>query len=177
MIGLWGADTRPHSWSEDEWHDCCGGELPNDRKVTFCLKIPLLGFHPPGTAVHESDNVLARLFTETLISSEDWRQVSITCSMGYNRKNEDGFYIRCGVSTGIYYVKRARSTTVFSMTALHTHTHTHTHTHICVCIWGFRVVPGVKNLPANSGDARNSGEVDLIPGSERALRVGSGNPL
>ena len=127
VIGLWGADTRPHSWSEDEWHHCCGGELPNDRKVTFCLKIPLLGFHPPGTAVHESDDVLARLFTETLISSEDWRQVSITCSMGYNRKNEDGFYIRCGVSTGIYYVKRASSTTVFSMTALHTHTHTHTH--------------------------------------------------
>ena len=139
--------------------------------------------------MHESDDVLARLFTETLISSEDWRQASITCSMGYSRKNEDNFYIRCGVSTGIYYVKRARSTTVFSMTALgrtgalyiyiyiYIYIHTHTHTYICVCIWGFQVVPVVKNLPANSGDARNSGEVDLVPGSERALRVGSGNPL
>ena len=116
---------------------------PNDRKVTFCLKIPLLGFHPSGTAVHESDDVLARLFTEMLISSEDWRQASITCSMGYNRKNEDNFYIRCGVSTGIYYVKRARSTTVFSMTALgrtgalyiYIYIYTHTHTHIYLCLY------------------------------------------
>ena len=35
----------------------------------------------------------------------------------------------------------------------------------------------VKNPPANAGDARNSGDVDLIPGSERSPRVGSGNPL
>ena len=57
--------------------------------------------------------------------------------MGYGRKNEDGFYVRYGVSTGIYNVKKARSTTVFSMTALgrtghSTHTHTHTHTHTFV---------------------------------------------
>ena len=56
--------------------------------------------------------------------------------MGYGRKNEDGFYVRYGVSTGIYNVKKARSTTVFSMTALgrtgHS-THTHTHTRL---YWG-----------------------------------------
>ena len=32
----------------------------------------------------------------------------------------------------------------------------------------------VKNLPANAGDARDSG---LIPGSGRSLGVGNGNPL
>ena len=32
----------------------------------------------------------------------------------------------------------------------------------------------VKNLPANAGDAR---DMDLIPGSERFLGEGNGNPL
>ena len=32
----------------------------------------------------------------------------------------------------------------------------------------------VKNIPANAGDARVSG---LIPGLERSLGVGNGNPL
>ena len=32
----------------------------------------------------------------------------------------------------------------------------------------------IKNLPANAGDARNSG---LIPGSGRSPRVGNGTPL
>ena len=36
-----------------------------------------------------------------------------------------------------------------------------------------RVVPVVKNSPANEGDARGAGS---IPGSERSPRVGSDNP-
>jgi len=32
----------------------------------------------------------------------------------------------------------------------------------------------IKNLPANVGDARDAGS---IPGSERSLGVGNGNPL
>ena len=67
--------------------------------------------------------------------------------MGYSRKNEDSFYVRCGVSTEIYYVKKARSTTVLSMTALgrmghyiyiyiYIYTHTHTHAHIHMFVFG-----------------------------------------
>ena len=40
-----------------------------------------------------------------------------------------------------------------------------------------RSFPGgsvVKNLPANAGDAR---DLDSIPGLERSLEVGNGNPL
>ena len=37
-----------------------------------------------------------------------------------------------------------------------------------------QVVLVVKNLPANAGDARDSG---LIPGSGRSLGVGNGSPL
>lgn len=40
---------------------------PDDLKVTFCLKIALLGFHPADTAVRKSADVLARLLTETLM--------------------------------------------------------------------------------------------------------------
>ena len=37
-----------------------------------------------------------------------------------------------------------------------------------------QVVLVVKNLPANAGDARDTGS---IPGSGRSPRVGNGNPL
>ena len=33
---------------------------------------------------------------------------------------------------------------------------------------------GIKNPPANAGDSR---DVGLIPGSEKSLGVGNGNPL
>ena len=39
---------------------------------------------------------------------------------------------------------------------------------------GFSGGAVVKNLPANAGDARDSG---LIPGLGRSLGVGNGNPL
>ena len=39
---------------------------------------------------------------------------------------------------------------------------------------GFSGGAVVKNLPANAGDAR---DMDLIPGSERSLGEGNGNPL
>ena len=42
----------------------------------------------------------------------------------------------------------------------------------CYGIW--RVVLGIKNLPANAGDTRDAG---LTPGSGRCLRVGNGTPL
>ena len=39
---------------------------------------------------------------------------------------------------------------------------------------GFPGGAAVKNPPANAGD---TGDVGLIPGSGRSLRVGNGNPL
>ena len=48
------------------------------------------------------------------------------------------------------------------LTYKHTHTHTHTHTLLSL---GFLSGSVVKNLPANAGDARDSG---LIPGSGRS---------
>ena len=41
-------------------------------------------------------------------------------------------------------------------------------------LWASQVDLVVKNPPANAGDIRNQG---LIPGSERALGGGHGNPL
>ena len=41
-------------------------------------------------------------------------------------------------------------------------------------IWSFPGGSVVKNLPANAGDAR---DLDSIPGLERSLEVGNGNPL
>ena len=39
--------------------------------------------------------------------------------------------------------------------------------------WASQVAQLVKNPPANAGD---TGDVGLIPGSERSLGVGNGNP-
>ena len=39
---------------------------------------------------------------------------------------------------------------------------------------GFSGGAALQNLPANAGDARG---MDLIPGSERSLGEGNGNPL
>ena len=41
-------------------------------------------------------------------------------------------------------------------------------------VWASQVVLVVKNLPANTGDAR---DMDSIPGSGRSLGGGHGNPL
>ena len=40
--------------------------------------------------------------------------------------------------------------------------------------WGFPVASVIKNLPANAGDARDSG---FIPQLGRSPREGNGNPL
>ena len=53
----------------------------------------------------------------------------------------------------------------------HTHTHTDTHTHVHTHKGGGIVV---KNLPANTGYARNAG---LIPRLGRVPGTGNGNPL
>ena len=52
---------------------------------------------------------------------------------------------------------------------------------VCVCVYVYiyiymasQVVPAVKNLPANVGDARDTGS---IPGSGRSPRVGNGTLL
>ena len=42
------------------------------------------------------------------------------------------------------------------------------------CYWAYQVVLGIKNLPANTGDAR---DVGLIPGSGRSPGGGHANPL
>ena len=41
-------------------------------------------------------------------------------------------------------------------------------------LWGFPGSTVVKNPPANVGDAK---DMSSIPGSERSLGVGNGNPL
>ena len=53
------------------------------------------------------------------------------------------------------------------------HTHTHTHTHIYTHV-GFLGDTEVKNQPANTGDAGDSG---LIPGLGRSPGGGNSNPL
>ena len=45
---------------------------------------------------------------------------------------------------------------------------------MAACVMAFQVVLVVKNLPANSGDLR---ETDSIPGSGRSPGGGHGNPL
>ena len=47
-------------------------------------------------------------------------------------------------------------------------------TYFLVLFWAPQVALGVKNLPANAGDARDMGS---IPGWGRSLGVGNGNPL
>ena len=53
-------------------------------------------------------------------------------------------------------------------------TYTSRKIHMLKLQWVSLVAQMVKNLPANAGDARDSG---LIPGSGRSLGVGNGNPL
>ena len=48
------------------------------------------------------------------------------------------------------------------------------HFHWSIIFWTSQVVPVVKNLPVNAGDARDMG---LIPGRGRSPGVGNGNPL
>ena len=64
-----------------------------------------------------------------------------------------------------------------------THTHTHTHTQSCFPqpIYFRHILTGwlswgsvLKTLPANAGD---TGDVGLIPGSERSPEKGKDNPL
>ena len=47
-------------------------------------------------------------------------------------------------------------------------------TYFLVLFWASQVALVVKNLPANAGDARDTGS---IPGWGRSLGVGNGNPL
>ena len=47
-------------------------------------------------------------------------------------------------------------------------------TAIVYWVWASQETPGVKNPPANAGDAR---DITSIPGSGRSPGVGSGNPL
>ena len=49
-----------------------------------------------------------------------------------------------------------------------------THTHIYIYIYRFPDGAVLKNLPANTGNARDMGS---IPGSGRSPGVGNGNPL
>ena len=42
------------------------------------------------------------------------------------------------------------------------------------CYWAYQVVLRIKNLPANTGDAK---DVGLIPGSGRSHGGGHANPL
>ena len=44
-------------------------------------------------------------------------------------------------------------------------------------LWAFQVVLVVKNLPANAGDTRDTGDVGLIPGSRRSPGEGHDNLL
>ena len=46
--------------------------------------------------------------------------------------------------------------------------------YVCMLFWTSQVVQMVKNQPANAGGIR---DVSLIPGSERFLGGGHGNPL
>ena len=67
-------------------------------------------------------------------------------------------------------------------THIYTHTHTYiyvtyTHTYIYMCVCVYVCFPGgsvVKNPPANSGDAGDTGS---IPGSGRSPGERNGNPL
>ena len=46
--------------------------------------------------------------------------------------------------------------------------------HTNIRYWASQVALMVKNPPVNAGDVRDSG---YIPGSDRSLRRGNGNPL
>lgn len=43
-------------------------------------------------------------------------------------------------------------------------------------IWASQVLSG-KNMPASAGESGYTGDVDIIPGSQRSPRVGYSNPL
>ena len=83
-----------------------------------------------------------------------------------------GYPLQCsGLEASMGYslrsCKESETTRQLSLSVSHTHTHTHTHT-------GFPGGPVVKNLPANTGDAGDSGP---IPGSGRSPDEGNCNPL